>query len=286
MPGKKQKITPIRRLFTNMGPGIIAGAADDDPSGIATYSIAGAHVGADLSAMADAAQMFSGINSHILVVIFGTLIAIATIKFRYHQIADILKWLALTLLAYVITAFLIGPDWGSIVRDTFIPSWPKGSKTWNRNGITQIETSRQAAVALRPLAGSFATTLYAFGILGVGFLSIPTLTGSAAYAFAEVFTWNQGLDEKFNAARPFYGIIILSTMVGIILDFANINPVKALFWTAVVNGLVAPFLLLGILIVASDRKIMQKQPSSKLGLITVAVTTLIMFFAAIAMFVF
>jgi len=158
--------------------------------------------------------------------------------------------------------------------------------TLHTHGITKIETSRQAAEALRPFAGSFATTLFTVGIVGVGLLSIPTLTGSAAYAFAETFRWKHGLDADFKRARSFYAVIILSTIIGIALDFAHVSPVKALFWTAVINGLLAPFLLVGILIIASDRKIMRNQPSSLLGRTVVALTTLLMFGAAVGMFVF
>jgi Mn2+/Fe2+ NRAMP family transporter len=157
--------------------------------------------------------------------------------------------------------------------------------TLKRHGITHIETSRQAAEALRPLAGKFAATLFTVGIVGVGFLAIPTLAGSTAYAFAETFRWRQGLDRKLMQARAFYTLILVSTGVGVGLNFARINPVKALYWTAVINGLVAPFLLVAILLVASDNKLMQGQPSSRLGWSVVAITTVAMFAAGIAMFV-
>jgi NRAMP (natural resistance-associated macrophage protein)-like metal ion transporter len=416
-----RKLGLLRRFFSALGPGVTSGAADDDPSGIATYSIVGAqlgtsllwtalltwplmagvqfmcarigmvtgmglgdalrrkgprsllflgagalliansiNVGADLSGMADAAAMLTGINSHILVVLFGAGIAVATIRFRYHKIAAILKWLALVLFAYVITAFIVGPDWRSVLHDTFIPTLPSNHDAWqslvailgttispylffwqasqeveeeksmgrrmladrlgatrrelglreldvgvgtffsnivmyfiilataltlHRHGITNIETSRQAAEALRPLAGAFASTLYTLGIIGVGILAIPTLTGSAAYAFAETFSWKEGLDEPFRGALPFYAIVILSTLLGITLDILRINPLKALFYTAVINGLLAPFLLVGILVAASDRKLMEGQPSSWLSRIIVGVTALVMFAAAAAMFI-
>jgi len=422
MSNTNPPLSPVRRFFSELGPGVVAGAADDDPSGIATYSSAGAalgtsllwtalitwplmaavqfmcarigmvtgrglagafhhklprpliaiaacalfiantiNVGADLSGMADAAQMFTGINSHYLVLIFGIAIAFATIQFRYHQIATILKWLALVLFAYVITALIVGPNWKSVLHDTFIPSLPHGHQGWqtlvailgttispylffwqasqeveeekaagrrmlarrqgatrrelevreidvgvgtffsnivmyfiilttaltlHRQGLTNIETSKEAAEALRPLAGNFAAALFTFGVLGVGFLAIPTLTGSAAYAFAETFGWHQGLDRKLKTARAFYAIVIVSTLVGIGLDWAKVNPVRALFWTAVINGLLAPFLLVAVLLVASDRKIMKDQPSSSLAVTCVAITTLLMFGAAIGMFVF
>jgi NRAMP (natural resistance-associated macrophage protein)-like metal ion transporter len=418
----KDSRNPIVRFFANLGPGLITGAADDDPSGIATYSTAGAllgtgqlwtalitwplmasvqmmcarigmvtgeglggalrkkfprpliiiaalallaantiNIGADLAGMADAAEMLSGINSHYFVILFGLAIAVATVQFRYHQIANVLKWLALTLFAYVITGFVIGPDWSKVAHDTFVPSLPKSHGGWamlvailgttispylffwqssqeveeekaigrrmvawrrgatpreigtrrmdvgigtffsnlvmyfiilstaltlHAHGLTNIETTRQAAEALLPLAGKFAYLLFTVGIVGVGFLAIPTLSGSAAYAFAETFHWRQGLDSKFKAARAFYAVVILSTVMGVALDFAGVNPVKALYWTAIINGLLAPFLLVGVWLVASDRKIMCNQPSSRLALCSVGLTTLLMFAAAIGMFVF
>ena len=411
----------LRRFVAVLGPGLITGAADDDPSGVATYSIAGAqlgtsllwtafitwplmgcvqfmcarigmvtgrglagalrqkfppwllfacamallaantlNVGADLAGMADAAAMWTGINSHFFVLIFGIAIAWATIRFRYYQIAATLKWLAAVLFAYIITAFVIGPDWRAVVRDTFIPSWPRDHDTWQNlvailgttispylffwqasqeveeekavgrtrleqrrgatpreisdrkldvgtgtffsnvvmyfiilttaltlhtHGLKEITTSREAAEALKPLAGVFAAALYTVGLIGVGFLAIPTLTGSAAYALAEIFKWRQGLDESLSSARYFYRIVIGSTFVGILIDFANINPVRALFWTAVINGVLAPFLLVAILVAASDRKLMKAQPSSWLSRIVVGLTIVAMFGAAAAMFI-
>jgi Mn2+/Fe2+ NRAMP family transporter len=109
--------------------------------------------------------------------------------------------------------------------------------TLNRHGIAHIETSRQAAEALRPLAGKFAAILFTVGIVGVEFLAIPTLAGSAAYPFTETLGWRQGLDKKLKHAPAFYTLILISTGVGVGLDFVGINPVKALYWTAVINGL-------------------------------------------------
>jgi Mn2+/Fe2+ NRAMP family transporter len=318
------------------------------------------NVGSDLSGMADAAEMLTGINSHIYVVIFGVGIAVATVQFRYHQIAMIMKWLAAVLFAYIITAFIAGPDWGHVLRDTFVPSWPKDHAAWenlvailgttispylffwqasqeveeekamgrrllvqregatkkeivnrkldvgigtffsnlvmyfiilttalvlHRHGIENIDTSKQAAEALRPLAGTLAYLLYTIGIIGVGFLAIPTLAGSAAYAFAETFSWKEGLDEPFRGARPFYAVLIFSMVLGIAMDFLDVNPVKALFWTAVINGVLAPFLLVGVLIAASDRKLMQGQASSWLSRIAVGIITLVMFGAAAGMLI-
>src|ERR1700693_3962761 len=295
----------FRRFFRVLGPGLITGAADDDPSGIATYSIAGAqlgtaqlwtacvtwplmgcvqfmcarigmvtgrglagalrqkfpswllfsgaialliantiNVGADLAGMADAAAMWTGVHSHFFVLIFGVAIAWATIRCRYYQIARIMKWLAAVLFAYVVTAFIVRPHWLRVAHDTFIPSWPQGHDAWSNlvailgttispylffwqasqeveedkaigrtrleqrrgatpqeimdrkldvgtgsffsnlvmyfiilttaltlhaHGLTEINTSRQAAEALKPLAGDFAAALYTTGIIGVGF---------------------------------------------------------------------------------------------------------------------
>jgi NRAMP (natural resistance-associated macrophage protein)-like metal ion transporter len=350
-------------LLKSLGPGVITGAADDDPSGIATYSVAGAQLGtkllwtalltwplmaavqmmcarigkvtgqglagnfkqrfpswllrvfilallaantiniaADLAGMADAAEMLSGVNSHLSVVVFALLISWATVRLHYHQIANTLKWLVLVLFAYPITAFVVGADWSRVLHDTLVPSMPHTRDEWsmlvailgttispylffwqaseeveeekaagqntlakrrgatlkelelrnfdvgvgaffpnmvmffiilttaitlNRHGIAHIETTRQAAEALRPLAGKFAATLFTLGIVGVGFLAIPTLAGSTAYAFAETLGWRQGLDKKLKQARWFYALILLSTGVGVGLNFAAVNPVKA-----------------------------------------------------------
>jgi len=412
----------MRRFFAELGPGLITGAADDDPSAIGTYSVVGAQlgtsvlwtafitwpliaaiqmmcariglvtgsglaralgkkfprplvaaaclgllaantitVGADLSAMADAAEMLTGLNSHYYVVFFGVIIALGTVLFRYRRIANLLKWFALSLLTYMLTAFVVHPNWNFVLRATFLPTWPTGHEAWaglvailgatispylffwqasqeleekralgpvahseeqgakakrmrtrkldvaigtlfsnlamyfiilttaltlHRNGITNIDTSRDAAAVLMPLAGAFAGTLFTVGIVGVGLVAIPTLITSAAYALAETFRWNHGLNEKFKAARPFYGVIILSSVIGIALDFADVSPMRALFGAAVVNGLLDPFLLVGILIVASDRKIMRQQPSSLLAQLAVGVTALAMLGAAVGMFVF
>jgi len=422
---EKKRNTPrtyIRFFLSSLGPGVITGAADDDPSGIATYSAAGAQLGtsllwtalftwplmgcvqmmcarigmvtgmglagafrkkfprslliaasialllantinisADLSGIADALEVLTGIDSRYFVAPLGIGIGVATIRLRYHQIAVVLKWLAAVLFVYVITAFIIRPDWASVLQATFVPSMPHGHDAWatlvailgttispylffwqaaqeveeekamgrrmlvqregatsreinqrrldvgtgtffsnivmyfiilttaltlHKSGITNIQSSKEAAEALKPLAGNLATTLFAIGVFGTGLLAIPTLSGSAAYAFAETFDWKQGLDRKLHKARPFYAVIIVSTLLGIAMDFLGINPIRALFWTAVINGLLAPFLLMGIFLVATDKKIMLGQTSSTFPRIMVALATILMFGAAIGMFVF
>jgi NRAMP (natural resistance-associated macrophage protein)-like metal ion transporter len=418
---KPQTGNVLVRIFRMMGPGVITGAADDDPSGIATYSIAGAqlgtrllwtsvvtwplmaavqmmcarigmvtgeglasglrkkiprwiciafvvallaantiNVGADLSGMADAAELLTGWNSHLFVILFGAAIAVVTVKFRYHQIARVLMWLVLSLAAYVLTAFIARPDWSGVAHDTFVPSWPASRNAWgmivailgttispylffwqaaqeveeekakgrrmlvqrhgatkneivnrridvglgtffsnavmffvilccattlHQHGVTEITTTKEAAQALRPLAGPFATLLYTLGLIGVGCLAIPTLAGSAAYAFAETFDWPQGLDEPYEGAREFYCVLVISIACGIVMDFLKLSPIKTLYWTAVINGLLAPFLLVGIYLVATDAKLMKRQTSSGLSRVVVLLTIAAMFGAGVALFI-
>jgi Mn2+/Fe2+ NRAMP family transporter len=154
------------------------------------------------------------------------------------------------------------------------------------HGITIISTSKEAASALRPLAGDYAYFLYTLGIIGTGLLAIPTLAGSAAYAFAETFDWSYGLNEKLHNAVSFYSVFIFATVAGAALDFFKIDPIKALFWSAVVNGVLAPFLLVALLCVSNDKRIMEGQVSSRVTRTVVVVTTIVMFGAAIGMFVF
>ncbi len=419
-PAPAQPRGPFRRFFRALGPGLITGAADDDPSGIVTYSIAGAqlgttllwtallsfplmcavqmmcarigmvtgvglaaalkqkfpgwvlgamaaalflanaiNIGADLSGMAEVTNLLTGANKSLFVVLFGAAILFGTIYFRYTRLAAAFKWFAAVLFAYVIAGFLVKPNWGHVLRATFIPSWPHSHAEWStlvaifgttispylffwqaaqeieeekakghttvaarRNAslseirtrkldvgtggffsnlimyfvilttamtlhvhnITHVESTRDVISALQPLAGRFATLLFAVGIIGVGFLAIPTLAGSAAYAFSEIFRFRQGLDEKLSRARAFYGVMGLAIALGVALTFTPIKPVDALYLTAVINGVLAPPLLVGILCVACDRTIMQGQPSSRLGLWAVGLTTVGMAFAAVALF--
>ena len=412
---------PFRRFLRALGPGVITGAADDDPAGIATYSIAGAqfgtallwlapltwplmaavqsmcarvgmvtgggimealrrklpqpllvlaaaalfcantfNVGADLAGMADAAELLTGVGSQKWVVAFGVGIAWATMALHYRTIARVLKWLVLVLFAYIVAAISIGPDWREVARAVFLPTVPRGEAAWRTivavlgttispylffwqaseeveeeraigrrsrddrvgatdseirsrkidvgvgtffasvtfffitlttaltlhgHGITEPHTSSEVASALRPIAGSFATVLYTIGILGTGALAIPTLAGSAAYALSELFGWEESIDEMPPRAPRFYGVFGLSIVAAIGMDFADFSAVRALYWSAIINGLLAPFLLVGILAIASDREIMAGQPSSRLGRAVVLVTTVVMFAAAGAMFV-
>ena len=128
--------------------------------------------------------------------------------------------------------------------------------TLNAAGITDIQTSAQAAGALRPLAGDFAFLLFALGIIGTGLIAVPVLAGSAAYAVTEIFEWKRGLDLKLLEAREFYTIIALATLGGVALDFSPIDPIRALFWSAVVNGVIAVPIMVVMMLLADDAKVM------------------------------
>jgi NRAMP (natural resistance-associated macrophage protein)-like metal ion transporter len=128
--------------------------------------------------------------------------------------------------------------------------------TLHASGITDIQSSAQAATALRPIAGDFAFILFAIGIVGTGLLAVPVLAGSAAYAVCETFDWTEGLDRKPKDARAFYGVIAIATLVGLALNFVGIDPIKALYWSAVLNGLLAAPLMAAMLLIATNKKIM------------------------------
>src|SRR5204863_138545 len=129
--------------------------------------------------------------------------------------------------------------------------------TLHATGKTNIQTATDAAEALRPLSHGVAMVLFALGLIGSGFLAVPVLTSSSAYAMCEAFDWKYGLDEKFRDARRFYLIIAAATLVGILITFLKIPPVRALFWTAVINGVLAPPLIVIIMLVSNSKKIMK-----------------------------
>ena len=152
-------------------------------------------------------------------------------------------------------------------------------------GKTDIQTATEAAQALRPLSGVGATLLFALGLIGCGCLAVPVLTGSSAYAIGEAFGWNCGLSEKFRTAPRFYGVIIASTLVGMLINFLKIAPVTALFWTAVINGVLAPPLLVMIMLVSNNQKVMGLRVNGRLTNFIGWSTAVIMSAAAIGMFV-
>jgi len=157
--------------------------------------------------------------------------------------------------------------------------------TLNVSGITDIETAAQAASALRPLAGDFAFLLFALGILGVGLIGVPVLAGSAAYALAEAMGWQSGLERKAQDARGFYGVIAVSVLAGLFIQYSPISPMKALFWSAVINGIVAVPLMVVIILIASKKSVMGAFTSSWQIVILGWIGTAIMGLAAALMLV-
>jgi Mn2+/Fe2+ NRAMP family transporter len=153
------------------------------------------------------------------------------------------------------------------------------------SGITQVETSGQAAEALRPLAGALAFSLFALGIIGTGLLGVPVLAGSAAYAVAEARRWRSGLWRKPKDAPFFYGTLALATVIGILLNFSPINPIRALYWSAVINGVVAVPVMIILMHMTANPKVMGKFRVSD-GLRAIGwISTFVMFFASLAMVV-
>ena len=408
--------------FRRLGPGLITGAADDDPGGIATHSQVGAqfgvnmlwtvlltyplvtaiqsvcarigrvtgkglaanmtrvfprhlvsmivillfvantvNIGADLAAMGAAAQLVLGWGEIFFAILFAVGSLVLQVFLPYHRYVHVLKWLTLTLLAYVGVVFTVTIDWGSVVRGLLWPQitwsrdvvtvlvavfgttispymffWQSAEEvedtdldgagslldhpedgpaeldriawdnyigmafaslisffivlttavTLNKAGITDIATSAQAAHALRPIAGEFAFLLFSLGIIGTGLLALPVLAGSAAYAIGELRGWRIGLEQKPENAKAFYGVIVLAFGIGLTMLFLPIDPIKALFWSAVLNGVIAVPLMVATMIVASSRRHLGQFVAPS-GLKIVGWTaTVAMAAAALAMFVF
>lgn len=152
-------------------------------------------------------------------------------------------------------------------------------------GVTDIQTAAQAASALRPLAGNFAFIVFALGILGVGLIGVPVLAGSAGYALSEAMGWREGLERKPTDARGFYGVIIISVLAALVIQYSPINPMKALFWSAVINGVVAVPLVAVITLLASRKSVMGAYTAGRLLVVLGWITTAVMGIAAIWMFV-
>ncbi|WP_131194528.1 NRAMP family divalent metal transporter [Lichenihabitans psoromatis] len=381
------------KLIEVLGPGLITGASDDDPSGIATYSQVGAqfgyqigwtmlfsyplmcaiqeisarigrvtgrgiagvlrihypapvlyglvallvvantiNIGADLGAMAAALQLLIGGPALVYVLLFGVVSVLLEVLVRYSRYVSVLKWLTVSLFAYVGVAFVVHVPWLTVAHALVLPEikydatyltgivavlgttispylffWqaeeevedvkertgarpleraPEQAEaefrrirtdtyvgmalsnivalfiiittaaTLNQSGVTDIQTSAQAAEALRPIAGPFVFMIFAAGIIGTGMLALPVLAGSAAYALGETLGWHVGLARKPGRARGFYGVIAAATLVGAALNFTPIDPIKALFWSAVINGIVAVPIMIMMMLLASRADIM------------------------------
>lgn len=416
-----QAPSSTRRVFQILGPGLITGASDDDPSGIATYSQVGAqfgygmswvmlfsfplmcaiqetsarigratgegiagnirrfyplwllrvivgllliantiNLGADLGAMGSVVTMLGGGPALLYSVLFGLLCAGLQIFTQYKRYVSLLKWTTLALFAYVGTALVVHIPWHEVTRETLLPSlhfdtayivaivavlgttispylffWQSSQEaedvredpaakplkraprqapaalrriridtylgmfmsnaigwfiiitvaaTLNAHGVKNITTATQAAEALRPIAGPFAFALFAVGIIGTGMLAVPVLAGSAAYALAEALQWPSGLARQPRAAKAFYGTIAIATVFGVAFNVLPIDPIRALFWTAVINGVVAVPIMILTMIMASQKRVMGRfvlpPVLSGMGWLATVVMTLV----AIALF--
>jgi NRAMP (natural resistance-associated macrophage protein)-like metal ion transporter len=409
------------KLIEILGPGLVTGASDDDPSGIATYSQAGAqfgygigwtlivtyplmcaiqqisaeigrvtgrglagnlrqhfprwvlysvvgllliantiNIGADLGAMAAALKLLVPAPLPIYVAGFTIITAVLQIFVRYSRYVSFLKWLTISLFAYVATAFVAGVHWTSLAEQIFLPKlhfnsgyltvvvaifgttispylffWQAGEEaetakedssmsplkeapeqapvelqrikidtylgmalsnvvalfivittaaTLHAHGVTNIQTSSQAAQALRPIAGPFAFAIFALGIIGTGLLALPVLAGSAAYALGEALNWPVGMARKPLKAKAFYGTLSTAFVLGALLNFSPIDPIKALFWSAVINGIVAVPVMVMMMLLASRRTVMGKFKLRPIVKTLGWAATALMSLAAIGMF--
>ena len=289
------------------------------------------NLGADLGAMGAALRLLIGGSTRLYTLTFGTLCILAEIFISYTLYAGLLKWLTLTLFAYVAVVFMVHLPWSRALSATLLPHLDLGrggatalvavlgttispylffwqaalevedqhrsgarplratpalaapqlrrirldtvvgmgvsnlvalfiiyatAATLHASGVTIIETSSQAAEALRPIAGPFTFAVFAGGIIGTGLLAVPVLAGSGAYALSEAFSWREGLDRRLLQAKSFYATIAVSTLAGVALNFTALNPVRALYWSAVVNGLLSAPVMAVMMLVESNRAIM------------------------------
>jgi len=415
-------VPSLRNLAKRIGPGIVTGAADDDPSGVATYSQAGAqtgfgllwtvvltlpmmvavqslsarigrvtghglsanmiavfprpvvmglvallfvantiNIGADLSAMGAAATLMGGGGSrHAFTGLFALASLLAIVLVPYHRYVAVLKWLTLSLLAYVGIVFTVHIEWRAVLHGALLPHfaltgdaitlvvavfgttispylffWQSsqevedeeadpeagplldnpqqapaelkriGWETWagmavsnlvaffimlttavtlHATGHTDIQSSEQAAAALKPIAGDAAFLLFSLGIIGTGLLAVPVLAGSTGYAIGEIWGCPIGLERPLREAKRFYGVIIASILLGLGVELSPLDPIKMLVWSAVVNGVIVVPIMVALMIVASNRKQMGRYVATPLQKIFGWFATAMMAAAAIGMF--
>ena len=275
VPGVSTLVTQNAKDFVNrLGPGLIRGAADDDPSGIATYSQAGSQF------------RFSLVWTLLLTT--PLMIGIQMLSARIGWVtgeglaANINKqfprWLTKSLVGLLVVAntINIAADIGAIneslqpwqfsLKDTSVKEYAAmvvalciviaTAVTLNEQGITNIQTSSQAAEALRPVAAEFAFLIFALGIIGTGLLAVPVLAGSAAYAVSELYGWKASLSHGFREARGFYLIIIAATGIGTLMGYFEVDPIKALVWSAIVNGVISVPIMAAMMLVGQSEKLM------------------------------
>ncbi|MDQ7815311.1 MAG: divalent metal cation transporter [Patescibacteria group bacterium] len=318
------------------------------------------NIGSDLGAMADATRLLiPAVPFSLFLIGYTVLILILEIFLSYKTYASVLKWLALSLLGYLLTAFIVTTDWRQVLLAAVSPTFSferdfvigivallgttispylfiwqaneeieeeiaagrttirqrKGASkqeistmrrdtavgmgfsqtitffiivtatnTFFVHGLHDIQTTAQAAEALEPLAGSFASYIFALGIVGTGMLAVPVLSASASYALSEALKWHSGLYKKLKQAHGFYGAITIATLIGLLINFSGLNPIKALYWAAVFNGIITPPLVLIILMVANNKKIMGKWANGRWSNVFGGLTFLATSAAVILMF--
>jgi Mn2+/Fe2+ NRAMP family transporter len=395
----KERLT-AKDVVGSIGPGVISGGADNDPAGIATYSVIGASagftqnwllflstpmlivvqqmaakvanvtktdlatvlrttfgarvatpavllmvvanvitMGADLLAMAAAAELLTGIKFIYWVVPLVAVMAGIIIFLDYKLVSKYLLWLVAFLGAYIVAAFLAHPDWGDVVRNTVVPHitlspeymlaavamlgttitpylffWQTSGEVEEKRGVqrlsrsnldiaigmvwsnvtalfvivatgavlyshhTQIKTAADAARALEPFVGHYATAVFAIGIIGAGLLAIPVLAASAAFGVAGLFGWRRGLGRHPKNAPQFYVVIGVAFLIAMELAISSVDPIKALFYSQVIDGLIAPALIVLMLMVTSSRRLMgdfvNGLPTKMIGWAAVAVMVL------------
>jgi Mn2+/Fe2+ NRAMP family transporter len=318
------------------------------------------NIAADVAAMGEVAELVSGLDRHLMTAFFVFLTLLLQVFVPYHRYVFFLKWLTLSLLAYVAVLFTVHVPWAEVARKTAWPSlslnfntasmvvaifgttispylffWQASEEvedlrarhgaalltnpaaaeaelrrirwdTWSgmfysdltayliilatavtlhASGVTNIQTAAQAAGALKPLAGDFAFLLFATGIIGVGLIGVPVLAGSAAYALAEAMSWRSGLERKAHDAVGFYSVIAVSVLAGLVIQYSPVSPMKALFWSAVINGIVAVPLMVVIILIASSASAMGRFASRRFIVVLGWIATAIMGVAAAMMFV-
>ncbi len=303
----------VNSWLKKLGPGLITGAADDDPSGIATYSQAGAQFGLNML--------------WTMFFTYPLMVGIEIVSARIGRVSPKLAWTAATITTVVAVfgttispylffwqasqeveeieadpnrkPFKLAPEqarsgFHRIQIDTYFGMGFSNlvaffiilttAVTLHRHGVTDIQTSAQAASALRPIAGEFAFILFAAGIIGTGLLAVPVLAGSAAYAMAGAFGWEKGLEQSPAAAKRFYAIIAISTLVEIALGFTPIDPIKALYWSAVVNGVISVPIMAVTMLMAARSSVMGRFVITRKLKWVGWMATIVMTIAVIAMF--
>jgi Mn2+/Fe2+ NRAMP family transporter len=372
----------LKVVLDKLGPGIITGASDADPSGIATYSQAGAqfgfgmawlvlvlypmmiavqemcarvglvtgsglaavikqkysarivfpitillliantiNIGTDIGAMAASIRLvFPHLPVIVATISFSAFIILSEVFVPYSKYVKILKYLILSLFAYLATAIIVGGNWNQILNAVLIPHieftpafammfvaifgttispylffWQASEETTagslHAHGVTDIQTADQAAKSLEPLvktfphAGEISKTIFALGVIGTGLLAVPVLAGSSGYALSDAFGWREGLSKQFKQAKGFYVIIAASTVIGLWINFIHVDPIKALVYTAVINGVIAVPILFSVMKIANDKKILKDDTNNRVSNVIGWLTLVIMGVSVIIMFV-